>query len=796
MTRSLSGVLTALVTPFDRDENIDAEALRRVVDRSIEAGVDGVVAGGSTGDFATLTPSERRFLVDTVVEHTAGRVPVIAQTGAMTVREAIQHSRAAEASGADVLMLVTPWYDLLSEDEVFAYYAEVASSVELPIMLYNIPDLTGFNHSPEFVGRLAEALPNVKYIKDSSGNWDQNLRLIHELGDRVGTFVGWDPFAYSALLEGATGVMAGTANVVPAELVSVKNRIMSGDVVGATAEWKDLYPVISSICNAPFNAAVKAGLDMQGLSVGASRRPAASLDAENAAKIQSALSTLNRKRDRMSNPSEQVRRGDGAAIVSDAELPPLNHFINGAFVQQAPAGTDTLVDPATGRAICEVASGTAADVDAAVTAAREALPAWRRRTPKDRSTVLNQIADRIEQNADLLARLEQANAGKPRMVAEDDIAGSVDTFRFMAGACRAFTELGSAEYVEDHTSFILREAVGVVGAVVPWNYPLLMAAWKLAPILAAGNTVVIKPSEQTPLTLLKFAELVQDLLPAGVLNVVTGLGPTVGAAISEHPGIDLVALTGSVRAGKEVATHAGDTLKRVHLELGGKAPLVIFADADLAAAAESIRAAGYWNSGQECGAGTRVLVHESVADEFTRLLVDQVKTLVVGTPDAGDDVEIGPVVSEAHFERVKAALEQAIADGATPALGGAPLEGDGYFIAPTVLTNVAAGSRASQEEIFGPVVTVETFTDEDEALRRANETPYGLAASVWTGDAARSMALPREFDFGTVWVNCHLVLSNEVPWGGFKGSGYGRDLSVYALNDFSRTKHVQVSHVR
>lgn len=498
----------------------------------------------------------------------------------------------------------------------------------------------------------------------------------------------------------------------------------------------------------------------------------------------------------MTHESDQVRRGDGSALVTENELPPLNHFIGGTFIADPSSATTQLVDPATGKASVAVAEGTAEDVDAAVEAARNALPAWAKKSPKERSDILHAMADRAAEHSDVLARLEQYNSGKPRQTADDDVAGTVDTFRFMAGACRAFTEMGSADYVEDHTSIILREPVGVVGAVVPWNYALLMAAWKVAPILAAGNTLVIKPAEQTPLTLLKFVELVSDLLPPGVLNVVLGLGPTVGDRISAHPDIDLVALTGSVRAGKQVAANAGDSLKRVHLELGGKAPLVIFADADLDAVAETVRAAGYWNSGQECGAGTRILVDDSVAEELTRKIVDQVRTIVVGTPDGGDDVELGPLVSEAHYERVKAHLSQALKDGAKAALGGAALPGEGYFIAPTVLTDVAPGSAASQEEIFGPVVTIETFTDEDEAIRRANEVPYGLAASLWTRDAARSIALPQELDFGTVWVNCHLVLANEVPWGGFKGSGYGRDLSVYALNDFSRTKHVQINHSR
>ncbi|MFJ4027361.1 aldehyde dehydrogenase family protein [Paenarthrobacter sp. NPDC089989] len=490
-----------------------------------------------------------------------------------------------------------------------------------------------------------------------------------------------------------------------------------------------------------------------------------------------------------------VRRGTGA-ISEAGVLPPTTHFIAGTFRDGLGTDKQAVVDPCSEETICLVSQGTAADVDAAVSAAVEAKASWGRTLPKQRSEILHAIADRLAENADLLARLEAWNTGKPLMVAEDDIAGSIDSFRFMAGAARATTSLAAGEYAEDHLSVIVREPLGVVGVVTPWNYPLLMAAWKIAPILAAGNTIVLKPSEQTPLTTLKFAELIADLLPAGVFNVVTGLGPEVGGRLSEHPDVDMIALTGSVNSGKAVARNAAETVKRVHLELGGKAPVVIFEDADLAAAAESLRAAGYWNSGQECGAGCRVLVHESVAEKFTGLLVEQVATLVVGEPTAGEDVEIGPLISKAHYDRVLAHLERAKADGAEAALGGGAMEGPGYFVAPTVLANVPEGSACTLEEIFGPVITVETFATEEEAITRANAVPYGLAASAWTLNAQRGHDVASRLDAGTVWVNSHLVLANEMPWAGFKSSGYGRDLSAYALDDYSRTKHVMHNKAR
>ena len=486
-----------------------------------------------------------------------------------------------------------------------------------------------------------------------------------------------------------------------------------------------------------------------------------------------------------------VRRGGGAPAPS---LPPFGQFINGTFVPPSSASTADVENPATEEVLMQVPSGSAEDVDGAVAAAVAAKAGWAATTPKDRAAALLRIADIIEANRELLETLEAANTGKPAAVAEDDISSAIDTFRFSAGAARTFATPGAGDYAEDHTSVILREPVGVVGVITPWNYPLLMAAWKIAPVLAAGNTLVLKPSEQTPLSTLKLAELIADQIPAGVLNIVTGAGRVVGNRISEHPDVDLVAITGSVGSGQKVAASAAGTVKRVHLELGGKAPVVIFDDADLEAAAKGVRSAGFWNGGQECGAACRVLVHESVAEKFTELLVREVSEISVGAPGAGGDVEIGSMISGAHYQRVLAALEDARKDGLTIAVGGNAMEGPGYFVEPTVVTNVPAGAAITCTEIFGPVVSVETFSTDEEAVTRANETVYGLAASVWTKDSARSLSVPRKLDFGTVWVNSHLVIATEMPWGGFKGSGYGRDLSVYALEDFSRTKHVMYHH--
>ncbi len=481
-----------------------------------------------------------------------------------------------------------------------------------------------------------------------------------------------------------------------------------------------------------------------------------------------------------------VRRAEASLTPS---LPPFGQFIGGAFVPSNSPESVDIVNPATEDVLAKVPAGTVEDVDSAVAAAVAAKESWAAKTPRDRSAVLLKIADIIEANRELFETLEAANTGKPAAVAEDDISSAIDTFRFSAGAARAFSTPGAEDYAENHTSVILREPVGVVGVITPWNYPLLMAAWKIAPVLGAGNTLVLKPSEQTPLTTLKLAELIAGEVPAGVINIVTGPGHIVGNRLSGHPDVDLVAITGSVGSGQKVAAAAAGSVKRVHLELGGKAPVVVFDDADLEAAAKGVRSAGFWNGGQECGAACRVLVHESVAQKFTELLVREISEITVGAPGAGD-AEIGSMISRTHYERVLAALDDVRKEGLTIAVGGRAIEGPGYFIEPTVVTNVPAGAAITSNEIFGPVVSVETFSDDQEAVIRANETIYGLAASVWTKDSARSLTLPRKLDFGTVWVNSHLVIATEMPWGGFKGSGYGRDLSSYALEDFSRTKHV------
>ncbi|WP_325722200.1 gamma-aminobutyraldehyde dehydrogenase [Actinocrinis sp.] len=466
----------------------------------------------------------------------------------------------------------------------------------------------------------------------------------------------------------------------------------------------------------------------------------------------------------------------------------LRNIVGGKPVDTIDGRTSPIIDPVTEEVIAHAPVSGPADVDAALKIAAEAFRQWRRATPAERQKALLKLADAVEARAAEFAAVESRNTGKPLGLTEsEELVPVVDQLRFFAGAARLLEGRATAEYLADHTSTIRREPVGVCAQVTPWNYPLLMAIWKIAPAIAAGNTVVLKPSDTTPMSTLLLAEVAQEFLPPGVFNVVCGDRDT-GRALVEHPIPAMASITGSVRAGIEVAQTAAKDVKRVHLELGGKAPVIVFEDADIPAAVEGITVAGYFNAGQDCTAATRVLVHEAIHDEFVQALTEAANGTKTGRPD-DEDVLYGPLNNANQLARVHGFIER-LPQHATLNTGGHRVGETGYFYAPTVVSGLNQDDEIIQDEVFGPVITVQKFGSEEEAVEYANDVQYGLASSVWTKDHARALRCSRDLDFGCVWINTHIPLVAEMPHGGFGHSGYGKDLSMYGFEDYTRVKHV------
>jgi 1-pyrroline dehydrogenase len=468
-------------------------------------------------------------------------------------------------------------------------------------------------------------------------------------------------------------------------------------------------------------------------------------------------------------------------------------FIDGQFVDAASGEAIDVENPANGKVIARVPRSSSEDVDRAVDAAARAFESWQNTTPKDRSLLLLRLADAIEARADEIGRLESRNTGKPVGVAIDEVPVVVDNLRFFAGAARVMEGKAVNEYTEGWTSMIRREPVGVVASIAPWNYPIMMAGWKIGPALAAGNAVVLKPSIKTPLTAVLLAEIAADILPPGVLNVITGTGSEIGDPLVAHPKVGMISVTGDTVTGRHIAKVASDRVKRLHLELGGKAPVIVFDDADLDAVADNLKDFGYWNSGQDCTAPCRVITGPDVYDDFVARLADRVRAIKWGDPAEAEDLDMGSLIGPDQVAKVAGMVDRA-RTGAEVVVGGSRPDRPGAYYEPTLIAGPEQKSEIVQQEVFGPVVTVQRFTDEAQAIAWANDVDFGLAASVWTADAGRALRVAKAIQFGTVWINDHFTLVSEMPHGGFKQSGYGKDQSMYAVEDYTVVKHVMLKH--
>jgi 4-(gamma-glutamylamino)butanal dehydrogenase len=783
------GVVVPLVTPFTEEGALDLDAVPALVAFVLDGGVHGLVVAGTTGEGYALDLAERRALHEAVALAVGRRVPVLVGVGGTSTREALAQAQLAAELGADGLMVAAPAYALPTPEELGHHVRAVLDGADLPAVLYDYPDRTGVAFTERALDVVA-ADPRVVGIKEASGDLTRVGRLRRRYGDDLPIVCGSDTLAMRYFEKGVDAWIAGVANALPSEHVALLDAARAGRTAEAWACQKLLLPMVRSCERVHYIPKVRHALERRGVRVGPPRPPLEPVGEAEATEVATRLAIALGGADL---PSGRVH---GAMPADAGGLPILTGaYIDGALLPAADGATMPVVNPATGAEVTRVASCGEADVDHAVRAARDVFERgeWSRAHPAHRRRVLTRFAKLIERHAEDLARLDSLEAGKPITdCRHGDLPETAETVRWFAEAVDKVYDRVAPTGV-DVVARITREPIGVVGAVLPWNFPALMFAWKVAPALAVGNSVVVKPAEQSSLSALLLASLGRDAgLPRGVLNVVPGLGEHAGAALGRHPDVDMVTFTGSTEVGRHFLRYAAESnLKRITLECGGKSPQIVLASArDLdEAATEAVRAA-FWNMGENCSAGSRILVERAIHADFVERLVRATADLRVGDP-SDPRTEVGPLIDTAACERSGSYVARAVADGARVACGGGRVLEDtgGWYFAPTVLDDVPPDCAAATEEIFGPVVVVIPFDTEEQAIALANATSYGLAASLWTDDVDAAHRIPRLLRAGTVSVNCYSEGDVTTPFGGWRQSGFGgRDKGLESLEQYCEVK--------